>query len=145
MILMSFFLLVLIALINRLHSVRAARRRLLIRNQSMRDHEVVRDIFTLHFPFLGSKCLELAFFRTFSIPSIAKLLHATGRTTATSDAFTRRYADTEIILREVLERDVTTNVRAKKAIKRLNEIHVSEPRSAEERRGAGVLSLNERD
>ena len=140
---MSFFLLVLIALINRLHSVKEARRRLLkkIRNQSMRDHEVVRDIFTLHFPFLGSKCLELAFFRTYSIPSIAKLLHATGRTTATSDAFTRRYADTEIILREVLERDVTTNVRAKKAIKRLNEIHVSEPRSAEER----VLSLSERD
>ncbi|KAI9474106.1 MAG: hypothetical protein EXX96DRAFT_580615 [Benjaminiella poitrasii] len=90
------------------------------------------------FPFLSRESTEFALFKTFAIPTISKLLAATGEF-ATSCA--RRVEDTELILTEMTEtyariqnqlcrnpqtaqRDIDAQwERPKLATKRLNEIH----------------------
>ena len=58
-------------------------------------------------------------FRTFGIPTISKLLHATREY---EDSCSRRYDDTDLILREILENSPDSE-RGATAIDRLNKLH----------------------
>lgn len=71
------------------------------------------------FPFLTSRSLEMAFFRTFAVPSIANLLHHTQEFEQRPQ---KRYDDTELILAAFIENGFDSP-RGKAAIDRMNEIH----------------------
>lgn len=76
-------------------------------------------MFTLEDPLLYRLGLELALFKTYSIPSIAKVLHATQELEVHC---LKRYDDTDLILRTMIEDGVDTK-RGKLALGRLNHIH----------------------
>src|SRR5215470_9620971 len=71
------------------------------------------------FPWDMTRALELALFRTFASPRIARLLAATGEFEARAR---RRYDDTDLIVSLILE-DGLTGERGREAIARMNEIH----------------------
>eukprot|EP01103_Thecamoeba_quadrilineata_P013964 TRINITY_DN4022_c0_g1_i2.p1 TRINITY_DN4022_c0_g1~~TRINITY_DN4022_c0_g1_i2.p1 ORF type:complete len:220 (-),score=32.61 TRINITY_DN4022_c0_g1_i2:189-848(-) len=70
-------------------------------------------------PFLIQLAMSFALFRTYGIPSIAKLLASTDRLVSKA---ARRLEDTDLILREIGERDPSSD-RPRTALDRLNFIH----------------------
>jgi hypothetical protein len=98
----------------RYHYVRA-HKRMTLKSYST----IVSDLLCIDFPFISRVSMEFGQFRTFGIPSIGKLLAATGQY---ENDCQKRYDDTDLILREFIENGPDTP-RARAAILRLNEIH----------------------
>ena len=73
----------------------------------------------LEFPWDMTRALELALFRTFAVPSIAKLLDQTREFT---DHTLRRYDDTAIIINEILINGYDSE-RGMAFLKRMNRMH----------------------
>ncbi|KAL2914281.1 hypothetical protein HK105_206227 [Polyrhizophydium stewartii] len=71
------------------------------------------------FPFLTTKALEFGLFKTYSIPSISKLLVATGEM---SDRCARRTVDTDLLMREFTEHSLLSE-RGQTALRRMNFLH----------------------
>ena len=86
----------------------------------VRDH--VRIVFLdacYEFPFDTTRALELAFFRTFAVPSIAELLASTGEFT---ERALKRYDDTDLLISTFAENGYDSPV-GRAAIRRMNQIH----------------------
>jgi hypothetical protein len=85
-----------------------------------RDHAriVALDV-SQEFAFDTTRALELALFRTFAVPSIAAVLMAGGEIVGRPQ---RRYDDTELLVRAILEHGYDSAIGAK-AIARMNAIH----------------------
>ncbi len=81
--------------------------------------EIVRILGSHCFPWDVEKALEFALYRTFAVPSISLLLSKTGEF---KNRTRKRYDDTELIMAEILENGYDSE-RAKRAIKRMNEMH----------------------
>lgn len=71
------------------------------------------------FPFDVTRSLELAFFRTFAVPSIAELLGSTGEFVERPG---KRYDDTDLLISAFTEHGYTTPV-GRSAIRRMNQLH----------------------
>jgi hypothetical protein len=86
----------------------------------VRDHlRIVHLDACYEFPFDTTRALELAFFRTFAVPSIAQLLASTGEY---SDRALKRYDDTDLLISTFAENDYDSAV-GRAAIRRMNQIH----------------------
>jgi hypothetical protein len=86
------------------------------------ERDCLRIVFldTFHeFPFDTTRSLELAFFKTFAVPSIATLLDSTGEFVARGQ---KRYDDTDLLLSAFAE-DGWEGELGKRALRRLNQIH----------------------
>ncbi|KAG2237862.1 hypothetical protein INT48_002166 [Thamnidium elegans] len=72
--------------------------------QALDDVEIAKEIAAItlkkEFPYLGRQAAELVFFKVFTIPTISKLLVATGEF---ANACPRRIKDTQLILYEMLD------------------------------------------
>eukprot|EP01116_Phalansterium_solitarium_P019681 TRINITY_DN5599_c2_g1_i1.p1 TRINITY_DN5599_c2_g1~~TRINITY_DN5599_c2_g1_i1.p1 ORF type:complete len:332 (+),score=90.51 TRINITY_DN5599_c2_g1_i1:114-1109(+) len=77
------------------------------------------DMTNLVLPITARAALEVSLLRTFAIPSISKLLAATRQFEKEPG---KRYEDTELIIREIVEHAFNSE-RSDKAIRRLNFIH----------------------
>ena len=85
-----------------------------------RDCQRIVHLLACHeFPFDLARAGELALFRTFGIPSISKLLDATGEF---AQRPRRRYDDTDLILSEIIESGYDSE-RGRAVLRRLNHIH----------------------
>lgn len=73
----------------------------------------------IEFPLLSTKALEFGLFKTYAIPSISKILVKTKQLT---EEYSRRYDDTDLIIREFTENEPNSN-RHILAIMRLNFLH----------------------
>jgi ER-bound oxygenase mpaB/B'/Rubber oxygenase, catalytic domain len=73
----------------------------------------------IEFPFDTTRALELAFFKTFAVPSIAEILDSTGEFVQRGQ---KRYDDTDILISAFSEDGWDGDV-GKRAIRRLNQIH----------------------
>lgn len=82
-------------------------------------HEIVAVSSAYDFAQDTEISLGLAFFRTFAIPSIAKILDETKQF---ENFGQKRYDDTTLLLAEFLENGLDSD-RGKEAIRRLNQIH----------------------
>jgi hypothetical protein len=71
------------------------------------------------FPFDTARALELAFFKTFAVPSIASLLDSTGEFRQRGQ---KRYDDTDLLLSAFSE-DGWDGPLGKRALRRMNQIH----------------------
>jgi hypothetical protein len=71
------------------------------------------------FQFDTTRALELAFFRTFAVPSIAQVLASTGEFT---DRALKRYDDTHLLISTFAENGHDSAV-GRAAIRRMNQIH----------------------
>jgi hypothetical protein len=71
------------------------------------------------FPWDTQRSLELAFYRTYAVPSIAELLDATGEFGARAQ---KRYDDTQILISAFCEFGYDSDL-GRRAIKRMNQIH----------------------
>jgi hypothetical protein len=86
----------------------------------VRDAERIVYLDTcFEFPFDLTRSLELAFFRTFAVPSIAELLDSTGEFTLRSR---KRYDDTDLLISTFAEHGYSTRA-GRAAIRRINQIH----------------------
>jgi hypothetical protein len=70
-------------------------------------------------PFLIQRALEFALFRTYAVPSIAKLLDQTGEFAQRGQ---QRYDDTSLIIAEFTENGYDSE-RGRAALKRMNRLH----------------------
>jgi hypothetical protein len=85
-----------------------------------RDNErIVHLDICYEFPFDTTRSLELALFRTFAVPSIARLLDETKEFELRPQ---RRYDDTDLILSTIAEAGHSSE-RGRAAIRRMNQIH----------------------
>jgi ER-bound oxygenase mpaB/B'/Rubber oxygenase, catalytic domain len=85
-----------------------------------RDCRRIVFVDTFHeFPFDTTRALELAFFKTFAVPSIAELLHSTGEFTERGQ---KRYDDTDLLISAFSE-DGWDGPLGKRALRRMNQIH----------------------
>jgi ER-bound oxygenase mpaB/B'/Rubber oxygenase, catalytic domain len=86
----------------------------------VRDHQriVFLDV-CYEFPFDTTRALELAFFRTFAVPSIAEVLASTGEFT---ERALKRYDDTDLLISTFAENGYESDV-GRAAIRRMNQIH----------------------
>ena len=80
------------------------------KNNSTPPSTVLANLLSYDLPYVTRLSLELGQFRTFGIPTISRLLHATREY---EDSCGRRYDDTDLILREILENG-STSERARK-------------------------------
>jgi ER-bound oxygenase mpaB/B'/Rubber oxygenase, catalytic domain len=71
------------------------------------------------FPFDVTRSLELAFFRTFAVPSIAELLDSTGEFV---ERARKRYDDTDLLISSFVEHGHRGSL-GRAAIRRMNQIH----------------------
>ena len=71
------------------------------------------------FPFDTTRAAELAFFRTFAVPSIANLLGSTGEFV---ERARKRYDDTDLLISTFAENGHSSPV-GRAAIRRMNQIH----------------------
>jgi hypothetical protein len=81
--------------------------------------EIVRLSVFYEFPWDFNRALELALYKTFAVPSIAKILHNTKQFENDSQ---KRYDDTDLILSEIIENGLDDG-RGAQALERLNFIH----------------------
>ena len=88
-------------------------------NNLTSNQEIFKEIFTMEFPFMWSKSMELAIINTFPHSSIYPRLSINNKFIDNPEL---RYDDSELIMREVFEHGVYSE-RGQKAIKRLNFIH----------------------
>ena len=73
----------------------------------------------LEFPFDMTRSLELAFFRTFAVPSIAERLASTGEFV---ERALKRYDDTDLLISTFVEHGHSTRL-GRAAVRRMNQIH----------------------
>jgi ER-bound oxygenase mpaB/B'/Rubber oxygenase, catalytic domain len=73
----------------------------------------------LEFPWDTQRSLELAFYRTYAVPSIAELLASTGEFTERAQ---KRYDDTQLLISAFCELGYDGGL-GRRAIKRMNRIH----------------------
>ncbi len=73
----------------------------------------------LEFPFDTTRALELAFFKTFAVPSIAERLESTGEFTERGQ---KRYDDTDLLISTFSE-DAFDGPLGTRAIRRMNQLH----------------------
>jgi hypothetical protein len=86
----------------------------------VRDHKrIVQLDVCFEFPWDTTRSLELALFRTFGVPSIARLLDSTGEFARASQ---KRYDDTDLIISTILE-DGYDSETGKRALRQMNRIH----------------------
>jgi hypothetical protein len=86
----------------------------------VRDAERIVYLDTCYeFPFDLTRSLELAFFRTFAVPSIAELLDSTGEFVERSR---KRYDDTDLLISTFAEHGHSSRL-GRAAIRRMNQIH----------------------
>lgn len=86
----------------------------------MRDAErIVYLQLCYEFPFDLPRSLELAFFRTFAVPTIAERLEATGEFVERSR---KRYDDTDLLISIFTEHGYST-ASGRAAIRRMNQLH----------------------
>jgi hypothetical protein len=86
----------------------------------VRDHlRIVYLDACFEFPFDVTRSLELAFFRTFAVPSIAGLLASTGEFT---DRPLKRYDDTDLLISSFVEHGYDSQT-GRAAIRRMNQLH----------------------
>jgi ER-bound oxygenase mpaB/B'/Rubber oxygenase, catalytic domain len=86
----------------------------------VRDAErIVQLDACFEFPFDVTRSLELAFFRTFAVPSIAELLDSTGEFV---ERARKRYDDTDLLISTFSEQGHSTPA-GRAAIRRMNGIH----------------------
>jgi hypothetical protein len=71
------------------------------------------------FPWDTQRALELAFYRTYAVPSIAELLAATGELEARAQ---KRYDDTQLLIAAFCEFGYDSDI-GRRAIRRMNQIH----------------------
>lgn len=71
------------------------------------------------FPFDTTRAAELAFFRTFAVPSIANLLDSTGEFT---ERARKRYDDTDLLISTFAENGHSSHL-GRAAIRRMNHLH----------------------
>jgi mpaB/rubber oxygenase-like protein len=71
------------------------------------------------FPFDTTRALELALFRTFAVPSIARLLDSTGEFPRRAQ---KRYDDTDLLISSFCEAGHDSEL-GRRAIRRMNQIH----------------------
>lgn len=81
--------------------------------------EIVRLSTGYHFPHDSYWALELAFFRTFAVPSMARLLDHTGEFRHRAQ---KRHDDTVLLVSELIEQGLET-ARGQAALARMNAIH----------------------
>jgi hypothetical protein len=74
---------------------------------------------SLEFPWDTQRSLELAFYRTYAIPSIAELLASTGEFTERTQ---KRYDDTQLLISAFCELGYDTDL-GRRALRRMNTIH----------------------
>ncbi|APR76920.1 Hypothetical protein A7982_02267 [Minicystis rosea] len=85
-----------------------------------REHQEIYRVLTGHeFYWDINQALSLALFRTYAIPSIGRLLFATGEFTGRTQ---KRYEDTTLILETILENGFS-DPRARTAVRRMNQMH----------------------
>jgi hypothetical protein len=86
----------------------------------VRDHQRVVYLDACYeFPFDTTRSLELALFRTFAAPRIARLLDATSEF---AERAQKRYDDTDLILSTIVEAGYDSEA-GKAALRRMNRIH----------------------
>lgn len=97
-------------------------------NKQLTYEEASKIVFNFmyhEFPFLGVKSLEFGLFKTYSIPSISVILV---KTNEMKENMSKRYDDTDLILREIIEHSNDENkIRPTLAIQRLNFLHGQYP------------------
>ena len=74
---------------------------------------------SLEFPWDTQRSLELAFYRTYAVPSIASLLASTGELT---QAAQKRYDDTQLLISAFCEFGFDSDL-GRRALRRMNQIH----------------------
>ena len=74
---------------------------------------------SLEFPWDTERALELAFYRTYAIPTIARLLDATGESEQRPQ---KRYDDTRILISTFCEHGYDSEL-GRRAIRKMNRIH----------------------
>ena len=74
---------------------------------------------SLEFPWDTQRALELAFYRTYAIPSIAELLASTGEFTQRPQ---KRYDDTQLLISAFCELGYDSDL-GRRALRRMNTIH----------------------
>ncbi len=74
---------------------------------------------SLEFPWDTQRSLELAFYRTYAVPSIAELLASTGEFTERAQ---KRYDDTQLLISAFCELGYDAGI-GKRALARMNRIH----------------------
>jgi hypothetical protein len=74
---------------------------------------------SLEFPWDTQRALELAFYRTYAVPSIARLLDSTGEF---AERAQKRYDDTQLLISAFCEYGYDSDF-GRRAIKRMNQIH----------------------
>jgi hypothetical protein len=74
---------------------------------------------SLEFPWDTQRSLELAFYRTYAVPSIATLLDSTGEFTERAQ---KRYDDTQILISAFCEFGYDNDL-GRRAIRRMNRVH----------------------
>jgi hypothetical protein len=74
---------------------------------------------SFEFPWDTQRSLELAFYRTYAVPSIAKLLDSTGEFGQRAQ---KRYDDTQLLISAFCEAGYDSDF-GKRAIRRMNQIH----------------------
>lgn len=85
-----------------------------------RDCRRIVFLDTFHeFPFDTTRALELAFFKTFAVPSIAELLDSTGEFVLRGQ---KRYDDTDLLISAFSE-DGWHGELGRRALRRMNQIH----------------------
>ncbi len=89
--------------------------------------EIVQLSVFYEFPWDFNRALELALYKTFAVPSIAKILHQSKQFEKQPQ---KRYDDTDLILSEIIENGF--NERGLKMIEQLNWIHSHYPISNED-------------
>jgi hypothetical protein len=84
------------------------------------DHQRIVHLDTCYeFPFDTTRALELALFRTFAVPSVARVLAESGEFAARAQ---KRYDDTDLILSTIVETGYES-AEGRRAIRRMNQIH----------------------
>jgi hypothetical protein len=84
------------------------------------DHqEILKELFTMEFPFMWAKSMEIAIVNTFPSKPVYVRLTINSKF---RDNPEKRYDDSELIMREILEHGTNSN-RGQKSVKRLNYIH----------------------
>jgi hypothetical protein len=92
----------------------------ILRLDPERDHRrIVHLNVCYEFPFDTTRSMELAFFRTFAVPSIARILAPTGEFTQRGQ---KRYDDTDLIVSAIAE-DGYDGPLGRDALRRMNQIH----------------------
>jgi ER-bound oxygenase mpaB/B'/Rubber oxygenase, catalytic domain len=74
---------------------------------------------SLEFPWDTQRSLELAFYRTYAVPSIAQLLDSTGELDRRAQ---KRYDDTQLLISAFCEHGYDSDF-GRRAIRRMNQIH----------------------